>query len=52
MAKNVLRNPSRPLDITAEIARAEASRNPKNIMSTPPELITFYNTWLYLGKFV
>ena len=46
MAKNVLRNPSRALDITAEIARAEASRNLENIMSTQPELLTFYNTWL------
>ena len=54
MAKNVLKNPSRALDITANIATAAASRNPKNIMSTLPELITFYNTGegLYLGKFV
>ena len=54
MAKNVLRNPSRALDITANIATVAASRNPKNVMSTLPELITFYNTrkGLYLGKFV
>ena len=54
MAKNVLKNPSRALDITANIATAAASRNPKNVMSTLPELITFYNTGkgLYLGKFV
>ena len=54
MAKNVLKNPSRALDITANIATAAASRNPKNVMSTIPELITFYNTGkgLYLGKFV
>ena len=54
MAKNVLKNPTRALDITANIATAAASRNPKNIMSTLPELITFYNTGkgLYLGKFV
>ena len=54
MAKNVLRNPSRALDNTANIATAAASRNPKNVMSTLPELITFYNTGkgLYLGKFV
>ena len=54
MAKNVLKNPTRALDITANIATAAASRNPKNVMSTLPELITFYNTGkgLYLGKFV
>ena len=54
MAKNVLKNPSRALDITANIATAAASRNPKNVMSTLPEMISFYNTGkgLYLGKFV
>ena len=54
MAKNVLKDPSRALDITTNIATAAASRNPKNVMSTLPELITFYNTGkgLYLGKFV
>ena len=54
MAKNKLKNPSRALDITANIATTAASRNPKNVMSTLPELITFYNTGkgLYLGKFV
>ena len=54
MVKNVLKNPTRALDITANIATAAASRNPKNVMSTLPELITFYNTGkgLYLGKFV
>ena len=54
MAKNVLKNPTRALDITANIATAAASRNPKNVMPTLPELITFYNTGkgLYLGKFV
>ena len=54
MAKNLLKNPSRALDITANIATAAASRNPKNKMSTLPELITFYNTGkgLYLPKFV
>ena len=54
MLKNVLKNPSRALDITANIATAAATRNPKNVMSTIPELITFYNTGkgLYLGKIV
>ena len=44
MAKNVLNNPTRALDITANIATAAASRNPKNVMKSLPELITFYNT--------
>ena len=44
MAKNVPKNPTRALDITANIATAAASRNPKIVMSTLPELITFYHT--------
>ena len=54
MAKNVLSNPGRSLDLTAKIATAAASRNSKQALSTLPELITFYNTGkdLYLGKFV
>ena len=54
MAKNVLDNPGRALDLTAKIATAAASRNSKQALSTLPELITFYNTGkgLYLGKFV
>ena len=52
--KNVLSNPLRASDIAANIATAAASRNPKNVMKTLPELITFYDTGkgLYLGKFV
>ena len=54
MAKNVLSNPGRALDLTAKIATAAASRNSKQAPSMLPELITFYNTGkgLYLGKFV
>ena len=54
MAKNVLSNPGRALDLTAKIATAAASRNSKPALSTLPELITFYNTGkgLYLGIFV
>ena len=54
MAKNVLSNPRRALDLTAKIATAVASKNSKQAPSTLPELITFYNTGkgLYLGKFV
>ena len=53
MAKNVLSNPGRALDLTAKTATAAASRNSKQALSTLPELITFYNTGkgLYLGKF-
>ena len=54
MAKNVITNPGRALDLTAKIATAASSRNSKQALSTLPELITFYNTGkgLYLGKFV
>ena len=54
IAKNVLSNPGRALDLTAKIATAAASRNSKQALSTLPELITFYNTGkgLCLGKFV
>ena len=54
MAKNVLSNPGRALDLTAKIATAAASRNYKQALSTLLELITFYNTGkgLYLGIFV
>ena len=41
MAKNVLSNPTRALDITADIATAAASRNHKNIIKTLLELIFF-----------
>ena len=41
MAKSVLKNPSRALDITANIATAAASRNPKNVIKSLPEVITF-----------
>ena len=44
MAKNVLSNPGRSLDLPAKIATAAASRNSKQALSTLPELITFYNT--------
>ena len=54
MAKNVLSNPGRALDLTAKIATAAVSKNSKQLLSTSPELITFYNTGkgLYLGKSV
>ena len=54
MAKNVLGNPGRGLDLTAKKATAAVSRNSKQVLPTLPELITFYNTGkcLYLGIFV
>ena len=54
MAKNVVPNPSRALNITAIIATAGASRNSKNVMKSKTELITFYKTGkgLYLGKYL
>ena len=53
MAKNVLNNPTRALDITINIVAAAASKIPKNVMKTLPELINFFDTskGLYLGKF-
>ena len=53
MGKKVLRNPSRAPDITANNATAAASRNPKNVKKSLPELVNFSNTGkgLYLGKF-
>ena len=53
MAKNVISNPGRALDLTAKLATAAVSKNCKQALSTLPELITFYNTGkgLYLGKF-
>ena len=54
LAKNLLSNTGRALDLTAKIATAAASRIPKQALSPLPELITFYNTekGLYLGKIV
>ena len=44
MAKNVLSNPGRALDLTAKIATTAASRNSKQALSLLPESLTFYNT--------
>ena len=54
LAKNVLSNPGRALDLTAKIATAAAAKSPKAALSTLPEVINFYHTGkgLYLGKFV
>ena len=54
LAKNVLSNPGRALDLTAKIATAATTKNPKAALSTLPEVINFYHTGkgLYLAKFV
>ena len=54
LATNVLKNPSRALEIGANIATAAATKSPKAALSTLPEVINFYHTGkgLYLGKFV
>ena len=53
IATNVLKNPGRALEIGANVATAAASRNPKNVLSTLPEVINFYHkgrgiTWANL----
>ena len=54
LAKNALKNPSRFLEIGANVATAAVSKNPKAVLSALPEVINFYHTGegLYLGKFV
>ena len=54
LATNLLKNPSRALEIGANIATAAATKSPKAVLSTLPEVINFYHTGkgLYLGKFV
>ena len=54
LAKSVLSNPARALDLTAKIATAAATKSPKAALSTLPEVINFYHTGkgVYLGKFV
>ena len=54
LAKNVISNPGRALDLTAKIATAAATKSPKAALSTLPEVINFYHTGkgLYLGNFV
>ena len=54
IATNALKNPARFLEIGANVATADASRNRKAALSTLPEVINFHHTGegLYLGKFV
>ena len=54
LARNALKNPSRFLEIGANVATAAVSKNPRAALSALPEVINFYHTGkgLYLGKFV
>ena len=54
LAKNVLSNTGRALDLRAKLATAAATKSPKAALSALPEVINFYHTGksLYLGKFV
>ena len=54
MAKNVLRNPGRALDLTGKIATAAVSKKSEQAPSVLPWSMTFYKTGkgLHLGKFV
>ena len=54
MAKNVLKNPGRALEIGANVGSAFVSRSPKAVSSSLPEVISFYHSGngLYLGNFV
>ena len=51
IAKNIISNPGRALDLTTKIATAAATKSPK---ATLPEVINFHHTGkgLYQGKFV
>ena len=54
LAKNVLSNPGRALDLTAKLATAAAIKSPTAALSTLTEVIIFYHTGrsLYLPRFV
>ena len=54
LAKNVLSNTGRALEIGANVGSAFASRSPKAALSSLPEVIKFYHEGrgLYLGKFI
>ena len=52
LAKNVISNPGRALDLTAKLATAAATKSPKAALSTLPEVNNFYHTGkgLYLPR--
>ena len=53
VGKKILNNPGRALEIAANIGTAAASKNPKLIAATAPDIIKFVHQGkgLYLGKF-
>ena len=52
VGKKILNNPARALEIAANIGTAAASKNPRMIAATAPEVIKFVHQGkgLYLGK--
>ena len=54
LAKNALKNPSRFLEIGANIDTAAATKSPEAALSTLPEVVNFYHTGkgLYLPRFI
>ena len=54
MAKNVLKNSGRALEIGANVGTALATRKPKAVLSSLPEVIKFYHSGkgLHLGIIV
>ena len=52
VGKKILNNPARALEIASNIATAAATKNPKIIASTAPDVIKFVHQGkgLYLGK--
>ena len=50
--KKILNNPGRALELAANIGTAAASKNPKRIAATAPDIIKFVHQGkgLYLGK--
>ena len=54
LARNALKNPSRFLEIGANVATASVIKNPKAALSALPKVINFYHTGkgLHIGKFV
>ena len=52
VGKKILNNPGRALELAANIGTAAASKNPKLIAATAPDIIKFFHQGkgLYLGK--
>ena len=54
VGKKILNNPGRALELAANIGTAAASKNPRMIAATAPDIITFVHQVKgpYLGKFI